>query len=226
MRPPDPATSLRDRKKQQTRARISTAAALLFVERGFDAVSVAEVAEAAEVSKMTVFNYFPRKEELLLDQAPEALGLVTAAVRGRPAGTGALAALRDLALDLAERRHALGGIDDTLPPFWRTVLGSPALRAYVREFTESLEDHLAGLLAAEGAPPAEARFTAALGTTALRTLHTAAAGRILAGESADAVAATHRALIARTFAAAEAGAARFAAGEPSAGARESDHREG
>lgn len=50
--------SLRERKKLQTRHRLLTAATALFAERGFDKVSVAEIAEAAEVSKMTVFNYF------------------------------------------------------------------------------------------------------------------------------------------------------------------------
>ncbi|MFD9123836.1 TetR/AcrR family transcriptional regulator [Kitasatospora sp. NPDC059571] len=226
MAAPDPVPSLRERKKQQTRARISGAAAGLFVSRGFDAVSVAEVAEAAEVSKMTVFNYFPRKEELLLDGLPEALELTGAAVRDRPAGTRPLQALEGLALGLAERRHPLAGLAEPVPRLWRTVLDSPALRAYARECLEAVEDHLAGLLAAEGEGAVQAGFTAALGVTALRTLHTAAAVRILAGESPDAVAADHPALVRRVFAAADRAAADFAAGEPSAGARESDLQEG
>ncbi|GAA0676105.1 TetR/AcrR family transcriptional regulator [Kitasatospora atroaurantiaca] len=217
--------SLRERKKQQTRLRISEAATALFIARGFDEVSVAEVAEAAEVSKMTVFNYFPRKEELLLDRVPEAIELVTTAIRGRAPGRSPLDALHALVLDLAERRHPLSGIGDTMPAFWRTVLDSPALRAYAREALEQLEDHLARLIAEEpGRLPGEeeARFAAALGMTACRTVFTATARRILAGEPADAVAADHRAFTDRVFAAVARAFAEFAEpAEPSAGPQES-----
>ena len=57
---------LRERKKLATRRAISDIATGLFMERGFDNVTVAEVAEVANVAKMTVFNYFPRKEDLFL----------------------------------------------------------------------------------------------------------------------------------------------------------------
>ncbi|MFD6212210.1 TetR/AcrR family transcriptional regulator, partial [Nocardia salmonicida] len=58
---------LRARKKQQTREQISDRATALFLERGFDRVTIADVAAAADVAKMTVTNYFPRKEDLALD---------------------------------------------------------------------------------------------------------------------------------------------------------------
>ena len=58
--------SLRERKKEQTRQRIAAVALRLFAERGFDAVTVNEVAEAAEVAKATLFAYFPTKESLVL----------------------------------------------------------------------------------------------------------------------------------------------------------------
>lgn len=77
---------LRERKKRQTRSLISDVASGLFVQRGFDNVTVAEVAEAAGVSAKTVFNYFPRKEDLFLDRYPEAVELVTRAVRERAEG--------------------------------------------------------------------------------------------------------------------------------------------
>ena len=63
------------RDKQRTRERISQVATALFLERGFSEVTVAEVAAAAGVSKVTVFAHFPRKEDLLLDLAPEAVAL-------------------------------------------------------------------------------------------------------------------------------------------------------
>ncbi|HEY0194530.1 MAG TPA: helix-turn-helix domain-containing protein, partial [Kofleriaceae bacterium] len=77
---------LRERKKQETRKRISDTATGLFMQRGFDKVTVAEIAELANVSKMTVFNYFARKEDMLFDREPEALELIRRAVVERPAG--------------------------------------------------------------------------------------------------------------------------------------------
>ncbi|WP_371500780.1 TetR/AcrR family transcriptional regulator [Kitasatospora sp. NBC_00374] len=200
---------LRERKKQQTRERISAAATALFVARGFDEVSVAEVAEAAQVSKMTVFNYFPRKEELFLDRVPEALALLDSTVGDRPEGRGALPALRDLMLRLAEQDHPFAATGARHPAFWRTVLAAPALRAYARESVEVLEEHLADLLIAEGQDERTARFTAALAVTALRTVFTGNARRLLAGDPAEEVAADHPALTRRTFAAVEQALAAF-----------------
>ena len=62
---------LRERKKRATHQAISNVATGLFLERGFDEVTVAEIAEAANVAKMTVFNYFPRKEDLFFDREEE-----------------------------------------------------------------------------------------------------------------------------------------------------------
>lgn len=75
-----PRTS--ERGGPQTRARISQVATALMLERGFDEVTVAEVAREAGVSSVTVFKHFPRKEDLLLDRAPEAAAFLRAAVRG------------------------------------------------------------------------------------------------------------------------------------------------
>ncbi|GAA4855194.1 TetR/AcrR family transcriptional regulator [Kitasatospora terrestris] len=199
-----PHIPLRERKKQQTRLAISRAATTLFLDRGFDEVSVAEVAHAAGVSKMTVFNYFPRKEELLFDRVPEVTGLLAGAVAGRAPGSSPLDALRRLMHGLAEQGHPLTGFGENIAVFWRTVLDSAALRGFVREAAEELERGLAEQLAAEpGADPLRARFTASLGMAAIRTVFTTTARRILAGEPSAAVAADHAALVDRAFAAVE-----------------------
>src|ERR1700704_685210 len=100
---------LRERKKRETRQRISDVATLMFATRGFDDVTVAEVAAAANVSKMTVFNYFPRKEDLLFDRTDEAVALLTGAIKERQPGDSFVSALRGLLLDLLERQHPLSG---------------------------------------------------------------------------------------------------------------------
>src|SRR5918995_4231305 len=85
---------LRELKKQRTREVIAETAFGLFAKRGFDHVTVAEVAEAAGVSVKTVFNYFPTKEDLLFDEVPARKAALVAAVRDRAPGESVLAALR------------------------------------------------------------------------------------------------------------------------------------
>ncbi|WP_285542186.1 TetR/AcrR family transcriptional regulator [Streptomyces lavendulae] len=190
--------SLRERKKRETRQRISDVATALFGARGFDHVTVAEVAKAAEVSTMTVFNHFPRKEDLFLDRIPEAVELFSAAVRDRPEGTPPLAGLRELLLRLLDQGHPLAGVGDTFPHFWRIVLGSPALRARAREGVEELEDALAEAIGGPGA-----RLTAALTVAAYRTVYVTTARRLLAGERAADIAEDHRARVDAAFDAVE-----------------------
>jgi AcrR family transcriptional regulator len=188
--------SLRERKKAETRHRIADAATSMFVERGFDNVTIADIAEAADVSKVTVFNYFPRKEDIFFDRIPQAHDLLTTAIRERHANEPPLRALRRLFVDLAEQHHPLGGFEDSLPRFWRTVLGSAALRARAREAIEELEAHLAELLAGTDPHP---RLTAALVMAAYRTVYTETATRMLTSATTDEVTADHVAAIERTF---------------------------
>ncbi|MFJ9818117.1 TetR/AcrR family transcriptional regulator [Streptomyces sp. NPDC101151] len=192
---------LRERKKRQTRQRISDIATGLFVERGFDQVAVTEIARVAGVSAMTVFNYFPRKEDLFLDRIPEAVETFTGAVRRRGPGETPLAALCRLALELLDQRHPLGGVDDDFPAFWRVVIGSPGLRARAREGVEELEVALAGAFAEAGV--AEPDLLAALTVAAYRTVYVASARRLLAGERAVEVAEDHRVRIRAAFEALE-----------------------
>ena len=83
---------LRERKKQQTRQLILDAATRLFVERGFDGVTVTEIARAAELSEMTVFNYFPTKEDLVFGRMEFFEEQLVAAVQQRPPDESAVAA--------------------------------------------------------------------------------------------------------------------------------------
>jgi AcrR family transcriptional regulator len=181
-------TSLRERKKAETRQRIADVATVMFVERGFDNVPITEIAEAAGVSKVTVFNYFPRKEDIFFDRFPQARELLTTAIRDRRADETPLAALRRLFVELAEQGHPLGGFEDRYIHFWRTVLDSPALRARVREAIEEFEAHLTDLLTGIDPHP---RLTAAVVLAAFRAVYGERAGRMLAGEKAREITPDH-----------------------------------
>jgi len=198
---------LRERKKRETRQHISDVATGLFLQRGFDSVTVADVADAANVSAKTVFNYFPRKEDLFLDRLPALKAMVTQAVRERPPHQTPLAAVRDLLLDLLARKHPLSGYaEPDYVYFFRVVTGSPALQARIREFVVELEDLLAGLLAeAEGGDPdsLRIRFAAASAVAAYRTVFLTGARRILAGDSEKNVAGDLAAYYRQAFAAVE-----------------------
>lgn len=196
---------LRERKKQQVRERISGIATMLFLERGFDEVSVAEIAEVAGVSKMTVFNYFPRKEELFFDRMPQLIEMITSAVRGRPPGVTAPDALRELWLTLLDERHALAGMHDEVSRFWQVVLDSTTLRARVREALGEVEALIAQLFAEAGQPQPE--MTAALVVAAVRVRYVEAARRIMSGEPAATFRAEQRASIGRAWDAAVQAAA-------------------
>ena len=85
-------TGLRERKKQQTRQSIAHAARRLFLERGFEAVTVDEVAREADVSRKTVFNYFPTKEDLFYSRMELFQEQLLDAIRTRTPGETILAA--------------------------------------------------------------------------------------------------------------------------------------
>lgn len=123
---------LRERKKEHTRRRIADAALALFAERGYDAVTVNEVAAAADVARATLFAYFPTKESLVLDGVGG--DDLAAVVRSRPPGRSPLAALREHGRSLAATLTADApsgdtGLDvDALVTRVRVIAGSPALR--------------------------------------------------------------------------------------------------
>jgi AcrR family transcriptional regulator len=90
-----PSLGLRERKKQKTRETIAKVALELFAERGYEQTTIAEIAEAAEVSPRTIFAYFPSKEDILFCDLPGMEESLARMLRERPEGATALDALRD-----------------------------------------------------------------------------------------------------------------------------------
>lgn len=183
----------------QTRARISEVATRMFLERGFDSVTVAEVARAAGVSSVTVFNHFPRKEDLLLDRAVDAVDLLHSAVRDHAPDVGALDSLRQTALRLGRERHALSGVAAESVPFFRTVASSTALVARTREIAADLQRVLAEELDRDPGFHGHGALLAAFFIAGYSTVLVENAGRLVAGEPADSVAGDHQARLEELF---------------------------
>src|SRR5260370_2910183 len=138
---------LRERKKLRTRQLIAETARRLFAESGFDAVPVAAVARAAEVSEATVFNYFPTKEDLVFQGMEVFEADLLAAVRGRPAGEPIVAAFTRF---VRQPRGFLAAQDPDaaryLTQISRMIAASPALQAREREILARYTTSLANLL--------------------------------------------------------------------------------
>ncbi|MEU2209086.1 TetR/AcrR family transcriptional regulator [Streptomyces hygroscopicus] len=123
------AEGLRERKKRQTRQHISDVATGLFMERGFEAVTIAEVAEAAEVSVNTVYNYFPTKEDLFVDREEEIVDRPSRLVRERAVGQSAARALLDRLRQDIRERHPYVGLTEGYDRFRQVIVDSPTLMA-------------------------------------------------------------------------------------------------
>lgn len=149
---------LRERKKEQTRRRIAEAALGLFARRGFEAVTVNEIAEAAEVAKATLFSYFPTKEALVLDGvAGDDLAAIVAA---RPPGATFLEALRAHFRALAAAGPMPAEAMTALVGRVRVIQQSPALRGAANELFYRQRVALAEELAAEHGGTAAALMAA------------------------------------------------------------------
>ncbi|MGO4885890.1 MAG: TetR/AcrR family transcriptional regulator [Bryobacteraceae bacterium] len=194
---------LRARKRRELRRRISDTATRLFMERGFDAVSVEEIARAAAVSKATVFNYFDCKEDLLLDRAPELAEHVRSAMAAARPG-GAMKALRDALLELVIKGDALSGAIPEVKWYWPVATSTPGLRARAQYHGEAFQAELARLLKAGGfgkdAPLMAAMVVAAWWLAWRRAVEQVQAGRDLARVRRE-----QRATIERAFEVLEAG---------------------
>ncbi|WP_371537173.1 TetR/AcrR family transcriptional regulator [Streptomyces sp. NBC_00466] len=141
---------LREHNRQRRYWAISNAAIRLFLEKGYDAVPVAEVAAAAGISKPTLFRYFPAKEDLVLHRFADHEREAADVVAGRPAGRPPLDALRQHFIDGLDRRDPVTGLNDAdeVLAFHRLLYGTPALVARIYAYTSRTEDALTEALAA------------------------------------------------------------------------------
>ncbi|MGE7386186.1 TetR/AcrR family transcriptional regulator [Streptomyces sp. NPDC004126] len=193
---------LRERKKQRTRQTIFEEALRLFLSRGFDEVSIAEIAEAAEVSKRTLFAYFPTKEDLVLHVFADHEDESARVVRARPAGTGPLAALHAHELDALARRDPNTGLtsDPDAVAFARLLSTTASLSERLLRYAGHSIAALAEALEEAGADELTARLAAVQVVTVLRTLADRNSAQVQAGRPADevypeAVAAADRAFL-------------------------------
>lgn len=161
---------LRERNKERKRHRIRAAALAAFVARGFDDVTVEEIADQADVSKSTLFRYFPTKEDLVLGDDDARLDALRAALVDRPPGEPVIVSLRAALISLAsayedDRQELLGR--------YRIIRATPALLARSLEYQAEREDALAAAIAARqpGASAADIRprVLAAAGMAVVRT---------------------------------------------------------
>jgi AcrR family transcriptional regulator len=212
---------LRERKKEQTRQSIAETAWRLFAERGYDRVSVAEIARAAQVAEATVFNYFPTKEDLFYSRL-EAFGdQLVEAIGARPAGEPALAAFGRFLLDSGGwLRQAEAGDTaalDRLRTVNRLIAASPALQAREQLAIARSTRALADLLADQtGAGPGD--IAPRVAANALMGVQRALLGevrrRVLAGEEPARLAADIRASTRQALALLEHGLGDYGAGPP------------
>ena len=140
------APGLRQRKKARSRRALADAALRLFLERGYDAVTVADIADAADVSVPTLFSYFRSKEALLFDLEPEIDAGLVAAVGQRSPGRDVLDAVQEylMSLPTADPRER-----EQFEAFLALVHGTPALRVYWQQMWLRHADTLADALAAD-----------------------------------------------------------------------------
>jgi AcrR family transcriptional regulator len=188
-----------ERGGPRTRARIREVANGLFIERGYDSVTVAEVARAAGVSSVTVFNHFPRKEDLFLDRTDDAVEFLRSAVRDRAPGVDVLASLHDESVRMFDARSPLSGVDPRSAPFFRTVAGSPALIARAREIAAELQQTLIEELERDPAFDGDGPLLAALFIAGYSSVLVETARRLLTGELPSAAVDDHRVRLERLF---------------------------
>jgi AcrR family transcriptional regulator len=131
-------SDLRSRKRLATREGISNVATRLFAERGFDHVTVDEIATAADVGRKTVFNYFPRKEDMFFDRDEEGRETLREALRRRDPRVAPIETLRLLAHRLVAERSPYVDFSSRSEGFIETIEGSETLKARARAIRDEL----------------------------------------------------------------------------------------
>ena len=167
----------------------------LFVKRGFDHVTVADVAAAAGVSEKTVFNYFPTKEDLFYDEVPEREAALVEAVRSRAPGESVASAIARLQAANCERLSS-----PRFAVFARVIEESPALQAKELEIMARFTDALAGAIREELGVHELDALTAANALVGVHWQHfRSARGHALAGRHGPAAARRMRAELKRAY---------------------------
>ncbi|KUL41103.1 TetR family transcriptional regulator [Actinoplanes awajinensis] len=189
---------LRELKKQRTFDAVSSIAIAMFLDRGFDQVSVSDIAAAAEISKPTLFRYFAAKEDLVLHRFADHAGEPARVVAARAAGQSPLDALQQHFIAGLLRRDPVTGLNDTpeVLAFHDLVFSTPALATRVHEYQSRDEQSLAtALLPTTPTPavapvpdPLGARLAAAQILAVQRVLARENWRRLAAGESAETLA--------------------------------------
>ena len=178
-----PVEGLRERHRRRTAAELEEAALTLFTEKGFDAVTIDDIATAADVSRRTFFRYFASKEDVILSDHPRRLGELQAALDRRPDDEPALTALRQAILSLAgrfeqQREHMLRR--------FRLITETPALEARSLCLQRNWETGVTAMLADRmGVDPAEDLRPGVVAATTMSAMRIATANWLAGGGHGD-----------------------------------------
>jgi AcrR family transcriptional regulator len=191
---------LRERKKQRTREAIADAALELFDKHGFDSVTVADVAEAAEVSEKTIFNYFASKEDLVFEGAVQRSAALQEALRNREPGVSIVEPFRRVTEAFLERLETEP--PETIVAVPRLVMNSKSLRErlFLRWEHEAVE--LAPAVAAAAGEPADSLVAATVAralTWTHRMVVKTGVGGVLRGDDPHSLAADLRSQAGRAY---------------------------
>jgi AcrR family transcriptional regulator len=179
-------TGLRERKKARARETIAATAIRLFLESGFDQVSITDIAREAEVARRTLFHYFPTKEDLVLQRFADHEDEAARIVRARRPDQPPLDALREALLDSLRQRDPNTGLNDEpeIMAFLRLISSTESLAARLLRYTSRGMDTLAEALRESGVDPLTARLAAAQVIVVQRELSAMNQQCLVNGESA------------------------------------------